>query len=54
MVIEGKLVLSEEISEIIHAVHRGWMMKAEQYHKFYDALLKAGVAYETFVFRFYV
>lgn len=44
---EGKLVLSEEISERIHAVHRGWMMKAEQYQKFYDALLKAGVELVT-------
>jgi hypothetical protein len=40
---EGKLVLSEGIPERTYAVYRGWMMKAEQYQKFYDALLEAGI-----------
>lgn len=44
---EGKLVLSEDIPERINAVHRGWMMKAEQYQRFYAALLEAGVELVT-------
>ncbi len=44
---EGKLVLSEGIPERTYAVYRGWMMKAEQYQKFYDALLKAGIELVT-------
>ena len=44
---EGKLVLSEEISTRISAVHRGWMMKADQYQRFYDALLKEGIELVT-------
>ena len=44
---EGKLILSEDIPERINAVHRGWMMKAEQYQRFYAALLEAGVELVT-------
>ena len=43
----GKLVLSEGIPERTYAVYRGWMMKAEQYQKFYDALLEAGIELVT-------
>ncbi len=44
---EGKLVLSEEIPDKILAVHRGWMMKADQYQRFYDALCKEGIELVT-------
>lgn len=40
---EDKLVLSERIVNRVLAVHRGWMMKADQYQRFYDALLKEGI-----------
>ncbi len=44
---EGKLVLSKEIPKRIQAVHRGWMMKAEQYQQFFDASSKAGIELVT-------
>ncbi len=37
---EGRLVLSKKPSNRISAVYRGWMMKADQYQRFYDALLR--------------
>ena len=39
----GKLVLSSEVDTVIGAVYRGWMMKPEQYEKFYEALRKQKV-----------
>ncbi len=44
---EGRLVLSEKIPNRISAVHRGWMMKADQYRRFYDALFKEGIELVT-------
>lgn len=44
---EGKLVLSTIEDESICAVHRGWMMKAEQYADFYHALKKKNVELST-------
>ena len=44
---EGKLVLSRQIDDTVVAVHRGWMMKAEQYKDFYNALREKSVKLVT-------
>lgn len=44
---DGKLVLSRRIDEEIQAVYRGWMMNAEQYLAFYEALEAVGVCLKT-------
>ena len=44
---EGKLVLSAMSDECIGAVHRGWMMKADQYARFYNALKEKNVELTT-------
>lgn len=36
----GKLVLSDSVDSVTGAVYRGWMMKPEQYERFYEALRK--------------
>jgi len=40
---EGKLVLNQVPSEMCSAVMRGWMMKPEQYSRFYEELLKNNI-----------
>lgn len=37
---EEKLVISENFDKVKGAIYRGWMMKPEQYERFYDALKK--------------
>lgn len=36
---EGKLILSEKPETVMNAAYRGWMMKPEQYKRFYEELL---------------
>lgn len=43
---EGRLVLSKTV-EGVKAVHRGWMMKADQYGTFYEELRKKGIELTT-------
>lgn len=40
---EEKLILTKYHEEMHSAVYRGWMMKPEQYKKFYDELLKKNI-----------
>lgn len=40
---EGRLILSTAPAELTRAVYRGWMMKPEQYEKFYNLLLKENI-----------
>ncbi|MCR5336950.1 MAG: ATP-grasp domain-containing protein [Lachnospiraceae bacterium] len=44
---EGKLVLSKKPESWVYALHRGWMMKAEQYQIFYQALQLQGIRLVT-------
>ncbi len=39
----GKIVLSKNAPDKLTAVHRGWMMKAEQYALFYKGILTNGI-----------
>ena len=40
---EGKLIISGEPSEERYAVYRGWMMKPEQYERFYKLLQEKNI-----------
>lgn len=44
---EGVLVLNEAPSVLRKAIMRGWMMKPEQYEKFYDALISNNIELVT-------
>ena len=43
----GKITLSKRPEEHIVAIHRGWMMKTDQYEQFYNALLDNNVELVT-------
>lgn len=44
---QGRLVLSHEPETVTKAVYRGWMMKPEQYEKFYELLLEKNIQLVT-------
>ncbi len=44
---EGKLIISGEPSEEHYAVYRGWMMKPEQYERFYKLLQEKNIKLVT-------
>ena len=44
---EGKLIISGEPAEEHYAVYRGWMMKPEQYERFYKLLQEKNIKLVT-------